>query len=286
MDESIQLNDDLRCPTCGKRIVAEAEICPACGTELLVRKTRMRCARCGNRILASVDVCPRCGGDPRVQRFPWLKRVIIGVVVVVMIACMGWVLYRGLATDAAVRAFGLIQPISTPTQVVQVTYVIATAVRPAATFTPSPVPTFTPRFSPTPTKAGAKTTVTKTPTVILPNYAAPQLVTPLNNMIYANQDYTIPLEWQAVASAGLRENEWYAITIQYQGRDNSPAEQKRYSKETRWVVPNDWWKEISADNRNVRWNVSVIRIEGVDPFTALTKSSASPTSVTRTFIWK
>ena len=287
MDESLQLNDDLRCPNCGKRITAEAETCPACGNELLVRKPRIRCARCGKRVLADVDACPHCGGDPRAQRFPYLKRIVVGLVVILLLACVSWVLFRALATDAAVRAFGFFKP-AAPTQVIQVIYIVASPVRPTATFTPTPIPTPTPRFSPSPTKINARTTTppAKTATPILGNYSAPQLIAPLNTMIYNGADYTIALEWQAVAPSGLRENEWYAITIQYTGRDNNPAEQKRYSKDTRWTVPNDWWKEISTNNRNVRWNVAVIRVDGVDPFTALNKTSASPASITRTFIWK
>lgn len=44
------------CPTCGRRVDADMQLCPSCHTKL-----RNACSNCGRAIHLSWDVCPYCG---------------------------------------------------------------------------------------------------------------------------------------------------------------------------------------------------------------------------------
>lgn len=205
---------------------------------------------------------------------------------ILLFACVGWILFRAISTNLIGRALGLAEPTLAPTQVVQVIYVVATSPAPTATLFPTPAPTPTPRFSPSPTRKNARTPTaaraTATPAPKL--YLAPQLLGPANATVYMGAGANIVLEWQPVSGAGLSENEWYRITISYTGQDGKPVEQVRWSKEIRWTVLSDWWSDIAQDVRTVKWNVTVVRSEGIDPF-ASNNTPASPPSITRIFIW-
>jgi hypothetical protein len=201
---------------------------------------------------------------------------------------MGWIIFRALTTNTLPRALGLLEPTRTPTQqVVQVIYVIATPV--PATSTLMPTATFTPtsRLSPTPTRRGARTpTLTlAAPTPTLAAYPAPLLIAPANVAIFDGAEASITLEWGSVSPSGLRENEWYRISVSYTGRDAKPVEQTGWSKETRWSVPTAWWNDAASGARTFTWNITVMRVEGVDPFASPSRTPAGPTSATRSFIW-
>ncbi len=281
------LDDNLiQCPRCAKRLTAETTTCPSCGYVFLPHRERIRCNRCGKRIPADATQCPHCQGDPRATRVsPRAKRIILIATAILLLMCVGWVTFRAITTNTLARALGLNEPTRVPTQVLQIIYVIATQIPPSPTLAiPTAIPT--PRFSPTPTRKGARVTpppatVTLTP----PMYPAPQLAAPANTTVYAGIETNIVLEWQPVSALGLRENEWYMITLAFTGRDNAPTERKLFSKEPRWAVPNTWWNEISADARTVKWNVTIMRVEGIDPFASPTRVAGSPLSATRSFIW-
>jgi hypothetical protein len=249
----------------------------------LPRRQRIRCSFCGRRIPAESEKCPRCGKDPRANRVPGIARLLALLVALLLCVCIGWVAFRVIATNVE----RVLSPTATraPTRVVQVIHIVATPPAPTPTFTPNP--TATPIFSPTPTRrAAGQTRGSSTTTPALPQgfYPAPQLIAPANTTVYASVESIILLEWQPVA-ATLRENEWYAITITYAARDGNAGEEKGYTKEARWTVPNKLWKEVSKDARAFKWNVAVIRIEGADPFTTPSRTFASPNSITRTFYW-
>ncbi len=207
------------------------------------------------------------------------------IVAVLLLVCCGWVAIRAVATNTLSRALGLIeQPTSTPTQVVQIIYVVATPVPP--TLPPNPTATSTSNFSPTPTRRGARAA---TPAPIRPagqsSYAAPQLVAPLNATVYQGADSVVTLQWQPVSPNGLRENEWYFITINYTAHDGTTGYRYGWSKETRWNVPAAAWNDAATDARTYKWYVTVMQIQGVEPLLSPSKTAVSPNSATRTFIW-
>jgi hypothetical protein len=201
---------------------------------------------------------------------------------ILVLACVGWVAYRALTTDVLSRAFSGAEP-TRPSTVVQVFYVIATPVAPTPTLMLPPTLAPAPAVTPSPTRRGAPTPV---PTALPPGYAAPQLVAPLNALIFPNIETPVVLAWQTVSPAGLRENEWYAITIVYTARDNKPVTRTQWTKETRWNVPTEWHGEAAMDARTFRWQVSVVRVQGIDPITAPSRVPISPPSASRTFIWQ
>ncbi|MBI5302339.1 MAG: zinc ribbon domain-containing protein [Chloroflexi bacterium] len=278
-------DDATRCPRCGKRLSADVGVCPACGYALIARHVRIRCARCKKRIPADARVCPRCGQDPHPKPIPRVVR--LGALVIgglMLLVCIGWVAYRAMTTDVLSRALGQPEPTRAPT-IVQMLYVVATPVTPTPTIVFPPTLAPTPRVSPSATPRGARNTPLPVPTVSLPGYGAPQLIAPLNALIYPNGDAQVVLEWQSVSPSGLRENEWYAITVAYTARDGKPATQTRWTKETRWTVPSAYWSDAAPDARTFRWQVSVVRVEGIDPITSTSRVQVSPPSATRTFIW-
>lgn len=289
------IDNTSRCPECGKRIPTGASICPACGYKFIPRIVRVRCKRCGRRIPADAAKCPRCGTarsaeraqpDARASRAPLV--VLMGAILVgaLLVVCIGWIIFRALTTNVLSRMPGLNDPALTPTPVILVTYVIATPIPAAPTLAPSATLTRTSRFSPTPTRRGARTpTPTRRVTPRLGAYAAPQLIAPANATIFTGADASILLEWQPVSASGLPENEWYMISLSFTGHEGSPVSQTGWSKETRWRVPNDLWSDVSPNARTFRWNITVIRIEGSDPFASPSHTPASPTSATRSFLW-
>lgn len=288
LDESARLDDDApRCPSCGKRVYAEMTVCPTCGLELLPRRARVRCKQCGSRIPADATVCPRCKGDPRAERFSSvLVRVAAILVGVVVLACIGWMLVRVVSTDVLARAFA--SPSLTPARatVIQVIQVVATPVPPTVTLTPTL--TATPSGRASPTRRGAATAtpaITLTPTLPPGFYPTPQLLAPANLTVYNDANARILLEWLPVTTGSLRENEWYEVRLLYTARNNIPGEYRHYTKETRWTVRTDWRSDLSPDAREIRWLVTVVRVEGIDPFASSTRAPVSLPSATRVFIW-
>ncbi len=279
------MNDDApRCPNCGRRVSVDASVCGACGFELVTRRSRIRCAHCGSRIAADSTQCPRCGADPRASRFPYARgaaRIASIILGVFLVACIGWVIFRAITTNTLSRALGL-GPKPAPTQIIQIIYVVATPVPPTPTpLRPAPP---TPKILPTPTRRGARAPIpAATPVPIL--YAAPMLTAPLNATVFQGVNSLIVLQWQPVSPNGLREDEWYNITITFTARDGSQAVRTAWSKETRWNVPNAWWNDASADARAFKWSVVVMRIQGVDPSLSPHNTPVSPASTPRLFFW-
>jgi RNA polymerase subunit RPABC4/transcription elongation factor Spt4 len=285
-DESAQLDEDApRCPSCGKRVRAEMTLCPACGYELLPRRARVRCKRCGSRVPADVTVCPRCKGDPRAERFPIVlvrgAAILLGVVA---LACLGWVLVRALGNNVLGRAFA--SPTVVRATVIQVIHVVATPIPPTSTQTPTL--TATPSGRASPTRRGAATAtpaITLTPTLPPGFYPTPQLLAPAHMTVYSGANASILLEWLPVTTGSLRENEWYEVRLLYTARNNTPGEYRHYTKETRWTVRPDWRDDLAPDARQVRWLVTVVRVEGLNPFASSTRTPVSLPSATRVFVW-
>ncbi len=234
-------------------------------------------------------MCPRCQGNPRADRIPpIIPRLAAIFVGVVLLICVGWIIFRVFATNTLVRALNLNPPAVVPTKIVQVMYVIASPIPPTPTPTATPTATPTSRFSPTPTKRGAKTAtpaITTTPTLLPGFYPVPQLLAPANTTVYAGADANILLEWLPASTGGLRENEWYEIKLTYSARGNTPGEYRHYTKETRWTVRTDWRNDLAPDARVVKWYVTIVRVDGLDPFASLNRAPISAPSMTRSFIW-
>ncbi len=266
-----------------------AAACAACGYELVTHQQRIRCSHCGRRIPADSAACPRCGADPRASRIPRAARLGAIVGALLLLVCVGWVIFRAITTNVLARTLGLNEPTRVPTQVINVIYVVASPAR--ATPTPSPNATATPtsRFSPTPPRRGARTPTPAPPkagpTLAAGFYAAPQLIAPLNATVYEGANSVITLQWQPVSPNGLRENEWYYITITFTASDRSQSLRIGWSKETRWTVPTTWWNDAASDVRAFKWTVAVMRIVGADPLLSPNNTLTSPTSVTRIFFW-
>lgn len=261
--------------------------CPACGFELLPRRARVRCKRCGSRIPADATVCPRCKGDPRVAHFSvGLVRgaaILFGVLV---LACLGWVLVRALGNSVSGRVFSAPSPTLARATVIQVIHVVATPVPP--TSTPTPTLTVTPSGRVSPTRRGAPTAtpaITWTPTLPPGFYPTPQLLAPANMTVYSDAHARILLEWLPVTTGSLRENEWYEVRLLYTARNHTPGEYRHYTKETRWTVRTEWRADLAQDAREIRWLVTVVRVEGIDPFASPTRTPVSLPSATRVFIW-
>jgi hypothetical protein len=205
-----------------------------------------------------------------------------------LLVCIAWVVFRAVTTNVFARALGLNALVQTPTQFIQVIYVVATTARPTASPTQNPTLTPPARSSPTATRRGtrAPTPLPPAPTPVQGFYAAPQLLAPANATVYSNGPLAnITLQWQPVSPNGLRESEWYHVTITYVGRDRTPGLRNGWSKETHFVVKGEWWGDAAVDARTFKWNVEVMQIDGADPLLSPSKTLVSPTSVTRTFFW-
>ncbi len=277
----------------------DAVVCPTCGAEFLPHRTRTRCRRCGYRIPIQATVCPKCGAQ-RVGLVFAIRRGATALMGLLLLVCLGWVVLRAITTNALPRFLGLVEPERSPTPAV--IYVVATQALPLPTLLLPPTVEPTVQPSPTPTRRGAPTaTPTRrgapTPTALAPSsipviltptpatYPAPQPLAPLNASIFKGADAKIILEWQPATRAGLSESEWYMISIQYTGRDGKPAERIGWSREARWTVGQEWWNEASPTARTFQWQVTVTRIEGVDPYASPSRVPISPPSPARTFIW-
>lgn len=282
-------NEIPHCPRCGVVIDPTGPCCPACGYEFLPPQERIRCNHCGHRIPAEFTVCPRCGIDPRSSRHPRLARLARASAIlfaIFLVLCMAWTLFRAVTTNTLQRALGLGAPTVVPTQAVQFVYVIATSIPPPATRTPAFTLTPVPRTF-TPTRPGARTPTlsrwTPTPPPII--YPVPQLTEPANGAAFEGADANIVLTWQPISAGGLAESDWYRISVSYSAKDGKSYEQFRWSKETHWQVLPEWWNDISPYERSLKWNVTVVRVDGIDPFAARTRSPISPRSATRSFTW-
>ena len=263
--------------------------CPACAYELIPHKSRIACKKCGSRIPADSTKCPRCGKDPRPSASrisPRVRRIATISVVVMLVLCVGWVVFRAITTNVIGRTLGFgITPTATP-QIVQVIYIVASPVPP--THTPTRTLTATPMVTPSPTRKGARPAPTVTPSVpAIPSgfYPAVPLQAPLNTTVYTGANANIVLEWQSVAPNGLRENEWYEIKLNFTARDGTTGERKSYSKEMHWTVQPDLYNEVATNARTFKWTVNIVRVDGIDPLITTNRTPITVGAATRTFIW-
>ena len=226
---------------------------------------RVNCRNCGYRVRVDTEICPHCHVDPRTRR-PLPSNLLIAILLMLVLAFVCVLVSQFLVNPMTQFAALGLRP--QPTTVIQVIYVVVTPS--AATLTPTVAPTFT-RPAPSPT-AG--------------DYSAPKLVAPANSAIFSGPDADISLEWSSVVASGLRENEWYLITISYTARSGAVTTQSGWSRETRWSVKKDWYGDASLAARTFSWNVQLMRVEGADPFTSPTRLPATPPSETRKFVWQ
>lgn len=234
-----------------------------------------------------MDTCPNCGWEyhPRPPR-PRRSRLIILVPAIVLTFCIGWIAFRAVSTGLVSRVLGL-EKAPTPTLTPLVIYVVATAPPPTPTIPPTITPTPTSQFTPTPLRTGAPTSTLAAETATPPAtvYPVPALTDPADRARFQGKDVPIVLAWKPV-SASLSENEWYRISVTFTGRDGKPAERIGWAKEPRWEMVPDWWNEILPGARTVTWNVTVVRVDNVDPFASPTFVRISKVSASRTFTWE
>lgn len=220
---------------------------------------------------------------------------MLALIVVVILTLCGFAL-RATISDLLSQMGSVFEPPPPSTPILTIIYEVATPLSPTVslptieipTIEPTATPTLPPLFSPTPTRRGGATfTPTRAlPTPTLPSYPAPKLVFPLDRTIYNGAEATINLEWQPISSNGLRENEWYFVSISYTARDGTATIQNSWSRETRWTVRGIAFKDIAADKRMFQWSVTIMRVEGTDPNNSAFRVPISPKSETRTFFWQ
>lgn len=249
---------------------------------------RINCRNCGYRVPSDTAICPHCHVDPH-RRRPLPSNLLLAVLLTISLAFVCVVVSLFLINPMAQFAALGLRP--QPTAVVQIIYSVATQV-PTATIAPTltahPTLTPSPRFSPSPTRKGAPT-ITVTPPPPSPtssDYGTPKLTVPANNASFTGEETEIALEWQSVVAGGLRENEWYLVTVAYTGRNGSATTQSGWSRETRWVVKKDWWSDASLTARTFTWSVQLMRVVGANPYASPTTSPATPPSETRKFVWQ
>ncbi len=256
------------------------------------KRKRRNCGNCGYRIPADALICPRCRQDPRQFRFKWMTVIllIIGAALFIYLCLL-------VSRILSVTFFSAGIAESTPTRVPPSTLTLAAqAVLETATVTPitlpptlppSATPTITSRFTPSPTRRGAPTTTSTlgSPTPKLADYAAPKLTAPLNSAAFSGAEANISLEWESVSVSGLRENEWYLISVLYASR-NGATTRREWSRETRWQVKKDLWSDALPNARTFTWNIQVMRVDGANPYSSPNPIPASPASETRNFLWQ
>ena len=249
---------------------------------------RVNCSNCGYRIRADAEVCPHCHVDPHTRR-PLPSNLLIGVLVVLVLAFVCVFASQFLVNPMTQFAALGLKP--QPTTVIQVIYSVVTPVPPTPTAGPSvtPLPASpAPRPSPTPARPSAPTLAPTqpAPSPTSSEFGVPKLTAPANNANFTGADAEIALEWQTVAPGGLRENEWYLVSLAYTSRNGGAVTQSGWSRETRWSVKKDWWSDASVTTRTFAWSVQLMRIEGADPYASATRTPISPPSETRRFVWQ
>jgi hypothetical protein len=255
------------------------------------KRRRINCSNCGYRIPSDAIRCPHCRQDPRQFRLKWttvLLLIVSGALLIYLCFLVSRILFATQFSAA------IVQPTPTPTQ--SVTPIITVVIQETATITPitlpptlpaSATPTMTSRFTPSPTRRGVPTA---TPTLGSPtpkpaDYAAPKLAAPEDGASFSGADASIFLEWQAVSAIGLRENEWYLVTVLYVSRNGATTWTEK-TREIRWRAKKELWSDALANNRTFTWNIQVMRGEGANPYSSPNPTPASPSSETRTFVWQ
>ncbi len=104
-------------------------------------------------------------------------------------------------------------------------------------------PTATPTQGPSPTP---------TP---LAKYSPPALLSPLDAATFEGDETPILLQWAAVAL--LRSSEWYAVTLERPGSEQSPEEFR--TKTTALYVPVELYPAPNDNQRLFKWSVRVVR---------------------------
>lgn len=163
----------------------------------------------------------------------------------------------GVSVELIRQASGL--PIGNDTIVANQTLVI-----PVGTPIPSPTPTVNPNATATP----------------IPPYAAPPLLSPLNDAVLVGSAEPIVLQWAAVGV--LREDEWYALRF-FQAR-GGVISATIYTRATAWRVPFELLLAADAEQREFRWWVQVVR-EVRNRRGVLTYRDAGAASEVRGFTW-
>jgi hypothetical protein len=249
---------------------------------------RINCRNCGYRIRSDAEICPHCHVNPQTRK-PLPSNLLIAAIVglVLLFVCvLGAQFLVNPLTEYA--GLGLKPP---PTAVIQIIYTVATqppseaADEPNAT--PPPGVSAPPKSAPSPTHTAAPPTAARpAPSPTSGEYSAPKLTAPTNNATFSGGDADITLEWSSVVSSGLRENEWYLITLAYTARNGATTTQSGWTRETRWSVKKDWYSDASLAARTFSWNVQLMRVDGADPLTSPTRTPATPQSETRKFVWQ
>jgi hypothetical protein len=94
----------------------------------------------------------------------------------------------------------------------------------------------------------------------------------------------IRLKWEPVGT--LAENEWYAISVRFVGREGQIIYRgERVREKTTWRVPREYHNIASLTERAFEWDITVVG-EIIKPDGTTVAENISPTSETRVFYWR
>lgn len=83
----------------------------------------------------------------------------------------------------------------------------------------------------------------------------------------------------------LAEDEWYAISVRFAGREGQVVYRGDRVRKITWRVPLDYHNIASLTERAFEWDITVQR-EIINPDGSVGGIPLSPTSETRVFYWQ
>jgi hypothetical protein len=155
---------------------------------------------------------------------------------------------------------------------------------PTVTVTPSPTVTVTPvppteTPTPLPPTETARPTATATPT---PRFVAAVLLGPADQAEFSGRGTEIVLSWEPAGA--LQDDEWYGVSLRYTAGGGIQYS-GTWTKDTRWLVPDDVHRQAGHNERGFEWDVTVMRQTGTKPGGGRDGVPIGPVSETRTFYW-
>ena len=278
----------MKCHWCGASIPDGAKICPHCRARL--KRGVIRCPYCKEKIRAGLNLCPYCGYELGRRRLStWLVVGLSGAVVAIAALAL-FFLPLNLPSFSLPAIVSIASP--TPTEVSLPPTATPEPSIPTPTETPTPVPP-TPTATATPTETALPTatpivapptsTPTPTPTETPAfKYQAPGLVTPGDEAEFRGGNAEIWLKWEAVGT--LAEDQWYAISVRFVGREGQVVYRGDRVRKITWRVPEEYHDIASLTERAFEWDITVQR-EIINDDGSVGGIPLSPPSETWVFYW-
>jgi LysM repeat protein len=133
------------------------------------------------------------------------------------------------------------------------------------------IPQATPTLSASPTAIPAATSTPDT------RYAAPLLLYPADEAVFAEGEAPVLLQWTSVSL--LRDDEWYQLSLSQPG--GGVVSSTVRTRATAWRVPLDLLERVESLAPEFRWYVQVVR-----EVREQTYEEAGAPSTLRTFVWR